>query len=309
MPVYWADQPEQVEAAFRSVADDQELPPGQVVVVRDGPVGPALTDVLAALARRRGVSLVTLPANRGLAAALNAGLAACRFDVVARQDADDVSSPSRFARQAPLVQSGEFDLVGSAMREFTTGAAGPGGAVGAVGSGNPAAGAHTFPDAAAEISPAGPASADEMSPAVPASAVAYGRIRSYPLTGPEILRTAKLRNPFAHPTVVTRRSLILAAGGYRDFFHLEDYDLWVRMLQGGAKAANLPEPLVDYRVSPAGRRRRGGWKTLRAEVALQGEFLDSGFINRREWLRNLSLRGGLEISPSPVLSLALRHLP
>jgi glycosyltransferase involved in cell wall biosynthesis len=286
MPVYWADQPIDVEEAFRSVTDHQELAPAQVVVVRDGPVGPALTDVLAALARRRGVSLVTLPANRGLAGALNAGLAACRFDVVARQDADDLSAPTRFSCQVPLVQSGELDLVGSAMREFSTGSVGP--------AGSAAARSAVAAKAIGGVGPVG--------------AVTYGRIRSYPLTEPEIRRTAKLINPFAHPTVVTRRSLILAAGGYRNFFHLEDYDLWVRMLQAGVKAANLPDPLVDYRVSPAARRRRGGLKTLRAEVALQREFLDSGFINRAEWLRDLLLRGGLELAPAPILSLALRHL-
>ncbi|MDR1635233.1 MAG: glycosyltransferase [Bifidobacteriaceae bacterium] len=278
MPVYWRDKADQVEAAFRSVTDGQELPPAQIVVVRDGPVGPALTDVLVAVARRPDVTLVTLPANRGLAQALNAGLAECHFDVVARQDADDISTPDRFRRQAPLVESGQFDLLGSAMREFSAG-----------------------PASSADSAPAG--AGDRAADA--AHSVRFGRIRSYPLTAEEIWRTAKLMNPLAHPTVVTRRSLVEAVGGYRDLFHLEDYDLWVRLGQAGAKAGNLPEPLVDYRISPGSSRRRGGCGTLRAEIALQSEFHASGFITRAEQLRNLALRGGLELAPPALLARVL----
>ncbi|MDR2378583.1 MAG: glycosyltransferase [Bifidobacteriaceae bacterium] len=259
LPVYWGDTAEQVAAAFRSVTEDQELAPAEIVVVRDGPVGPALAALLDGLAARPDVSLLALPRGLGLAGALNAGLATCRFEVVARQDADDLSVPRRFARTVPLVASGEFDLVGAAMREFAVDSA---------------------------------------------SRVSYGRLRRYPLNEAEIRRTAKAVNPFAHPTVVTRRSLVLSAGGYRDFFHLEDYDLWARLLQGGARAANLAEPLVNYRVSAAGWRRRGGLKTLRAEIRLQRAFLDSGFTSRREWLRNLVARGALELAPPAVLRAA-----
>jgi glycosyltransferase involved in cell wall biosynthesis len=241
------------------------------------------------------VTLVALPTNRGLAGAVNAGLAACRFDVVARQDADDRSHPDRFRLTVPLVQSGELDLVGSAMREITDpdpGAASPKTALTSDG---------TTPDERAAVGERGSPDEGEAWGEVTAS----GKVRRYPLTADLIWRRAKFMNPLAHPTVVTRRSLILAAGGYRDLFHLEDYDLWVRLLQAGAKASNRPEPLVDYRVSQAGLRRRGGWKTLRAEFALQRQFLSSGFTNRLEWIRNITVRGTLELAPPPLLRYAL----
>ncbi|MDR0591650.1 MAG: glycosyltransferase, partial [Bifidobacteriaceae bacterium] len=260
---YAGDEAGQVEAAFHSATAAQDLAPAQVVVVRDGPVPPGLAAVLGRLAAGEGVTLVALATNVGLARALNAGLAASRFDVVARQDADDVSAPSRFRLTVPMVASGRFDLVGSAVREFSADADG---------------------------------------------SVTYGAVRRYPLTGPEIRRRAKWMNPLAHPAVVLRRSQVLAAGGYRDLFHLEDYDLWVRLFEAGARAANRPEPLVDYRVSAAGRRRRGGLRTLRAERALQRAMVGSGFINRAEWLRNLVLRGGLELAPPGALGWALRQV-
>ena len=61
--------------------------------------------------------MVGLEQNIGLGHALDAGLASCAHEVVARMDADDVSLPERFATQIPLLAEG-YDLVGSALLEF-----------------------------------------------------------------------------------------------------------------------------------------------------------------------------------------------
>jgi Glycosyl transferase family 2 len=66
------------------------------------------------------VDVVEIERNGGLGPALDAGLAACRHDVVARMDADDISLPHRFAVQLPIIEAG-FDLVGSGLIEFGTG--------------------------------------------------------------------------------------------------------------------------------------------------------------------------------------------
>ena len=49
-----------------------------------------------------------------------------------------------------------------------------------------------------------------------------------------------------HPTVLFRRSAVIAAGNYRDCMPYEDYDLWLRMALIG-EMANLPAVLVKYR--------------------------------------------------------------
>jgi glycosyltransferase involved in cell wall biosynthesis len=102
-----------------SAVHEQTRRPAEVVVVQDGPVPSALTGCLAELTASSPVPvrLVELPVNRGLAVALEAGLAACSNDIVARMDADDVSLPRRFEVQVPLVEAGA-DLVGSALTEF-----------------------------------------------------------------------------------------------------------------------------------------------------------------------------------------------
>lgn len=121
LPVWARDDAAQVARAVRSVTGDQELAPDEVLVVRDGPVPAPLQVVLDELAATGAagtpVRVLELAGNVGLARALEAGLAACAHDVVARMDADDISLPSRFARQLPLVAAGA-DLVGTGLLEI-----------------------------------------------------------------------------------------------------------------------------------------------------------------------------------------------
>ena len=122
LPVYRGDNAAFFRRAVSSVTLDQTLRPAELVVVVDGPVGPSLTAALDDLGAGRlsggvPVRFVPLPENVGLARALEAGLAACSHEVVARADADDVSLPQRFERQIPLVADG-LDLLGSAITEF-----------------------------------------------------------------------------------------------------------------------------------------------------------------------------------------------
>jgi glycosyltransferase involved in cell wall biosynthesis len=90
-----------------------------VLIVQDGPVGDDLTGMIADLARTSPVptDVLRLEQNIGLGPALDAGLAACRYDVVARMDADDISLPERFAVQLPVIEAGA-DIVGSGLLEF-----------------------------------------------------------------------------------------------------------------------------------------------------------------------------------------------
>jgi glycosyltransferase involved in cell wall biosynthesis len=205
------------------------------------------------------VQLVELPENAGLAAALTAGLDACRNDVVARQDADDVSLPERFARQLPEIERG-LDLVGSGLYEF----------------------------------------ADDES-------VVVGRRRP-PVGEAEILRYARFHQPFNHPTVVFRRRAVRRAGGYSRVGLFEDYWLFARMLAAGARVGNLPDPLVKYRVGAGAYRRRGGLRQLVAEVHLQRLLRHLGFTDRRQFLRNVLVRGGYRLLPEALRRVSYRRI-
>ena len=75
----------------------------------------------------------------------------------------------------------------------------------------------------------------------------------YSLTPERIARYLRERGcPVAHPTVMMRRGAVLKVGGYRKAFsHAEDYDLWLRMSDLGYAIANLPQPLLNYRIHNA----------------------------------------------------------
>jgi len=120
LPVYGGNSPEQLVEAFESSVHGQSLRPTAVVVVVDGPLPVRLDAELARLVASSPVpvDLTRLPENRGLAVALNEGLAACRTELVARMDADDVSAPERFARQIPVIAERGLDVLGTGLAEF-----------------------------------------------------------------------------------------------------------------------------------------------------------------------------------------------
>ena len=120
LPVYRGNSPEEFREAFESSVHRQTRRPDAVVVTVDGAVPQALDATLAELAGSSPVPtlLVRLPENRGLAAALNAGLAEITTEYVARMDADDVCLPERFERQLAEIEARDLDLLGTGLAEF-----------------------------------------------------------------------------------------------------------------------------------------------------------------------------------------------
>jgi glycosyltransferase involved in cell wall biosynthesis len=65
-----------------------------------------------------------------------------------------------------------------------------------------------------------------------------------------IRRALIRRNPFVHSSVMMRRRVVEAAGGYDERLPVaQDYDLWMRISRT-TRLANLPEPLVVRRLLP-----------------------------------------------------------
>jgi glycosyltransferase involved in cell wall biosynthesis len=133
-------------------------------------------------------------------------------------------------------------------------------------------------------------------------------VRVPPIGIDEIRHSAPFRQPFNHPTVVMRRSAVLAVGGYpTDVGRFEDYVLFARMIVGGALVDNLPETLLYYRSDEGAYQRRGGWQHFRAEVGLQRELRRIGLTSRLQWARNVLLRGPYRLVPVGVRARAYRR--
>lgn len=101
--------------------------------------------------------------------------------------------------------------------------------------------------------------------------------RIVPLRHEDILRFARRRAPFNNQTVIYRRSAVIRAGGYMNLRRCEDYDLYIRMLHGGAKAMNLDESLVYYRLTDDVYSRRGNLKNTSAFVRTRYHAMKMGF--------------------------------
>jgi len=70
-----------------------------------------------------------------------------------------------------------------------------------------------------------------------------------PLSYTAIRKYAFLHNPFIHPTVMAKKEVIQAVGGYRaKFKHTEDYDLWTRIIPQ-YRVGNMEERLLKYRIA------------------------------------------------------------
>ena len=114
----------------------------------------------------------------------------------------------------------------------------------------------------------------------------------------EIISFAKKRNPFNHPCVMYKKSAVEAAGGYQDFYLLEDYYLWIRMLQKGSHGYNLQEPLLWMRAGSDMYKRRAGWKYAQSQKALFKYMKDSGFISGSQYMKSIAVRTASSITPN-----------
>ena len=114
--------------------------------------------------------------------------------------------------------------------------------------------------------------------------------RSVPTTHEEITEYMKSRCAFNHPTVMFKKSVVLAVGGYIDWFWNEDYYLWIRMQLGGAKFANTGSVLVNMRSGTDMYARRGGKKYFDSEKKLQKFMLDNKMISKATYFKNVLKR-------------------
>ena len=111
---------------------------------------------------------------------------------------------------------------------------------------------------------------------------------------------AKKRNPFNHPCVMYKKSAVQTAGGYQDFYLLEDYYLWIRMLQKGFVGYNIQEPLLWMRAGSEMYKRRAGWKYAKSQRALFRYMKDSGFISGMECFAGSAIRTISPLVPNEV---------
>lgn len=250
LPVYAGDDAEKFSHSLKSIVN-QTLKPREILLIADGPLTDELETVISNYKRNhpQEISVLRIPENQGLGNALKTGIKHCSTEVVARMDADDISTPTRFEKQIRFLEANPtVDVVGGYQGEY------------------------------------------ESSPGD------LQWIREVPTEPNEIREYAQFRNPMNHPTVMFKKEPILTVGSYRDYKVMQDYDLWVRLLNNGYVISNISEVLIKSPIDGL-FQRRGGLDYLQTEMRLQYSFYQIGFINIWILIFNLLLRMGVRLAP------------
>ena len=137
-----------------------------------------------------------------------------------------------------------------------------------------------------------------------------GKTTYYPETPEECYKFFKKRNPVAHPAVLMRRSLFDKAGSYypTEEKYYEDLMLWHRVFTGGGKFANLPDVVLNFRMTGSMfSQRRNGKALAKSQLKLRKQInKDLGYgLSGNLYAYAVYL---LMISPAWLLKLAYRVL-
>ena len=120
MSVYVKEKPEYLRMSIDSMIH-QTVEPDEIVIVEDGPLTNELYDVLDEYESKypKLIQRCRNEVNLGLGMALNKGLAACKNELVARMDTDDISKPERCELQLKRFEENpELSIVGAHIDEF-----------------------------------------------------------------------------------------------------------------------------------------------------------------------------------------------
>jgi glycosyltransferase involved in cell wall biosynthesis len=118
------------------------------------------------------------------------------------------------------------------------------------------------------------------------------------------------RNPLTHTTVMFRKDVIAALGGYDERLRLtEDYDLWLRTAHAGAVLWNLDEVLATRTVSDDKAADRSERAQVREELATRWRDIQrrrSAGLPVAGAARRLAVRAAVALAPHRLKRTARR---
>ncbi len=117
MAVYAKESPIDLQVALASL-QSQTHPLEEIVLVKDGPLTPALDEVVEAFRRQLPLIVLELDTHRGLANALNEGMKLASRPWIMRFDSDDYCLPNRVEEQSRIAMLDDIDIFGSQIEEF-----------------------------------------------------------------------------------------------------------------------------------------------------------------------------------------------
>ena len=116
MATYHGESPNFLRDCLVSI-QDQTLPPDEIVIVEDGPLGEELDNVIRQF-WQLPIKLIRYEGKAKLGGALRLGVEHCSYSIVARMDSDDIAVPHRLEKQLEFLQKSGADIIGAAIEEF-----------------------------------------------------------------------------------------------------------------------------------------------------------------------------------------------
>lgn len=120
MSVYVKEKPANLSESLESVLE-QTVPPDELVLVCDGKLTDELNVIIKAFESEYSdiFRSVRLLENVGTGMAANEGIKACKNELIAKMDSDDICVPDRFQRQLMMfLKNPKLDMVGGYIEEF-----------------------------------------------------------------------------------------------------------------------------------------------------------------------------------------------
>lgn len=120
MSVYKNEKPEYLIKAIDSILN-QTLLPDEILIVKDGFLTDELEKVLDECKQKSDLfRFLEFKENRGLGLALRDGVLACKYNLIARMDTDDICKPDRFEKQIKYIKEHpDVALLGTCIEEFS----------------------------------------------------------------------------------------------------------------------------------------------------------------------------------------------
>lgn len=137
-----------------------------------------------------------------------------------------------------------------------------------------------------------------------------GKITSYPCDSDKCLAFFAKRNPVAHPSVMFRQSFFEKAGWQypTDFVRNEDTMLWYKGYLAGAQIANLPDVVLNFRMTDAMfTQRRNGKAFAKSQLEMR-KIINKGLDYGPMSMIYAYAMYILMISPSWILKIAYKVL-
>lgn len=106
---------------------------------------------------------------------------------------------------------------------------------------------------------------------------------------------ALIDSPLAHGTALARRAWLERVGGWRERGWPEDLDLWLRLLERGARFGKLPQTLYGWRQHPGSSTRRDPRYRPERFLDLREEALGRTFLRHRSRATLVGVGATLEI--------------